>query len=187
MARSELTNTELLTLIVYDLGGDQNPIDTEDIAVRAHSLAPLRFGLRKYPEHVDIERVRKRLSDGKKQSEHGTLLRGSFRHGWHLPPEGLDWAQTRVTHLSDADRTSTDRESSRRRQIESTRIVGTDAWANVQAGESVSRREAEAVFRLTPYVASDRRLLIVDAARNLFRDEPLLGNFIEQMAELTKE
>ena len=39
----QLAQHELVTLAVYLLGGDQHAVDTEDVAIKAHELAPGRF------------------------------------------------------------------------------------------------------------------------------------------------
>src|SRR5260370_11593362 len=85
-----LTTAELVTWAVYQLGGDQRRIDTEDVAVKVFQLAPKRFGWRKYPAQINLELVRVYLSDAKK-TEHGELLSGSGRTGWALTRKGLEW------------------------------------------------------------------------------------------------
>lgn len=183
---ADLSNVEVLVLVVYDLGGMDQSIDTEDVAVRAREVAPNRFSLRKYPDQVDIERVRKRLSDAKKGSEEEALLAGSFEHGWHLTPAGLDWAR-RNAHLihienESVDRVSVDRQTARKLRVEASRFTSLEAWAKYGQGLSVSSREAEAVFRLTPYVSRERRKQIIDSTRNLFRSDEEFGPFVEAMA-----
>ena len=189
-SQSELSNVEVLVLVVHDLGGQERPVDTEDVAVRAREVAPQRFSLLKYPDQVDIERVRKRLSDAKK-ADQGGMLAGSFKHGWHLTPAGLDWAEQSAHMLkspdSSLDRTSTDQQTARKLRVETARLVALDAWAKYSTGDPVSTREAEAVFRLTPYVAQVRREQIIDSTRNLFRHDEQLGPFVEAMAAVIKQ
>ena len=39
----ELANHEIVTIAVYLLGGEREPVDTEDVAKKANELAPGRF------------------------------------------------------------------------------------------------------------------------------------------------
>ena len=71
---------DVVTWAVFLLGGDLNPVDTEDVAVKAHDLAPGRFAWQKYPGQINLELVRVHLSDAKKVNN-GRRLSGSGRQG----------------------------------------------------------------------------------------------------------
>src|ERR1700746_2196465 len=85
------SQAELVTLAVYQLGGAQRAIDTEDVAVEAHRIAPGRFSWKKYPEQINLELIRVFLSDAKKNNN--KLVIGSGRTGWRLTQRGLQWAE----------------------------------------------------------------------------------------------
>ena len=51
------SQAEMVTLAVYRLGGAQRAVDTEDVAVEAHKLAPGRFSWRKYPDQINLELI----------------------------------------------------------------------------------------------------------------------------------
>jgi len=61
---------------------------------------------------------------------------------------------------------------------------GLPAWAKFTAGEDVSLREAEAVFRVSEYVRGSRRQQLVDRGRTLFVNDKELGPFVEAMAHI---
>ena len=61
--KGKLSNIEIVTFAVYLLGGETGPVDTEDIAIKASELAPGKFTWKKYREQVNIDNIRKRLSD----------------------------------------------------------------------------------------------------------------------------
>ena len=86
------SQVELVTLAVFILGGEEKRIDTEDVAMKAHELAPTRFAWRKYPNQINLELVRVYLSDGK-SAEKGGYIEGSGKTGWTLTPSGLRWAR----------------------------------------------------------------------------------------------
>ena len=87
-----LANHEIVTLAVYLLGGESQPVDAEDIAIKANEIAPKRFSWRKYPDQINLESVRKRLWDARKP-EKGSYLTGSDRQGWLLTQNGLRFAK----------------------------------------------------------------------------------------------
>ena len=84
-----VSQTEVVTLATYLLGGAQKAIDTEDIAVEAHRLAPGRFSWKKYPDQINLELVRVYLSDAPRDK--GVLLLGSGRTGGD--DAGRKWAK----------------------------------------------------------------------------------------------
>src|SRR2546422_2691079 len=110
---------EVVTLAVFLLGGDQRPVDTEDVAVKAHELAPGRFAWRKYPDQINLELIRVFLSDAKKP-KNGAMLDGSGDTGWSLTPAGLQWAKKAAGSFPGRD-LGRRREESRRGGVEERR------------------------------------------------------------------
>jgi hypothetical protein len=183
----ELSNVEVVVLAVYVLGGDQTPVDTEDAAMKANELAPGRFNWLKYPDQVNLEHVRVRLSEAK-QPKHGSLLTGGGPKGWHLTPAGAAWASRNIHRAAagSAGKDLMDRDQTLRRRLrnEEVRIRGLPACTKFMAGEGVSLREAEAVFRVSEYVQGDRRKQLVDRGRSLFIHDEELSPFVEAMAKI---
>src|SRR5258708_38138453 len=89
---TEPSQIDIVTLAVFLSGGDQHVVDTEDVAIEAHKLAPGIFCWRKYPEQINLELVRVVLSNHKKVGN-GALLTGSGKDGWMLSRVGLTWAR----------------------------------------------------------------------------------------------
>src|SRR6266487_1321916 len=89
---SNLANHEIVTIALLLCGGDARSIDTEDIAVKANEIAPGRFSWRKYPDQINIDTVRKRLWDARKDDKCGFVL-GSEKDGWQLTEKGLKFAK----------------------------------------------------------------------------------------------
>ena len=187
-----LSQTEIVTLAVYSLGGDQRAVDTEDAAVMAHKLAPGRFCWRKYPDQINLELVRVYLSDAKKIDK-GGLLTGSGRTGWALTPKGLEWArkvEPRVAgiHLgrgrSDSRAGSIDENRWRR---ERGRLLRTPAWASWSEGNrELSADAASEVFRLDSYAVGQLRETKVTRLLSLFQDDSEILPFLKEAARLTK-
>ena len=184
----ELSNVDVVVLALFFLGGDTEAVDTEDIAMKANQLAPGRFTWTKHPDQVNLEHVRVRLSDAKNNNEDGRVD-GGGPAGWHLTAEGTRWARAQRGRLASSldERKRVDQQSKRRLHLEKTRILGLPAWRKFSSGQSVGRREAEAVFRLNDYVRGPRRRLLIDRVASLLLHDEQLGSFATQMATLASE
>ena len=182
LSPGQISNVEIVVLAVYLTGGENRPVDTELIAVKASRLAPGRFTWRRYKSQISIEHIRVYLSDAKKQ-KNGRLLSGDGTKGWQLTSAGLRNAlgtQDRMKGASLARPRSNPIEE-RRRKAEIGRIQQLPAWDKYRKGDSVTRREAEAVFRLTDYVRGARREALIDRIQLLFVRYPEYETFVNEM------
>jgi hypothetical protein len=191
-SKAETPQVEVVTLAVYLLGGDQRAIDTEDVAIEAHRLAPGRFAWRKYPDQVNLELVRVYLSDAKKPAK-GEWLEGSGKDGWSLTPAGLRWAKeaARTVKGQDLRRRREDLRSGsvdeRRWRRERARITSTPAWERWSAGETTfSVREAADVFRIDSYADQRLRNLKVGRIRAMFETDADVASFLSTMATIVE-
>lgn len=191
---TDASQIELVATALYLLGGDQHVIDTEDIAVKVHELAPGRFSWRKYPEQINLELVRVYLSAAKDPVRGGGLVDGTGRSGWTLTRAGLEWAKANSERLAGADLTRTREErkggsiDERRWQRERTRVMTTTAWARWDAGErDITPREAQEVFRIDSYALGRTRDLKMARLQEMFEADPELGPFIRALVPILSE
>jgi hypothetical protein len=183
-ATKTLTNHEVVLLAVYLLGGETSPIDTEDIAVKANALAPGAFTWRKYVEQINLEIVRVILSN-LKRAEDGNLLVGKGKDGWMLTERGLHLAKSfsdNSTRASGSKTPLSQKEKSWRRS-EKVRMLATAAFEKFSIGDldKVTEQEAEAFFRLDPYVTGKTREQKLLRTKNVFGDDPDLGEAIRSL------
>jgi hypothetical protein len=179
------SQAELVTLALFHCRGAEKAVDTEDVAVTAHRIAPSRFSWRKYPDQINLELVRVFLSDAKKVG----LVTGSGKTGWRLTQIGLNWAETESPKFSSAS-TLRSREQSRVQSVdeahwrrERARIQGTPAWQQWTSGErAITPHEAKKVFRIDSYATGTMRETKVTRLRALFADDAELKPFLDQMA-----
>ena len=180
----------VVVLALAGLGGARRWVDTEDIAVRARELAPEAFSWRKYPEQIDLDGVRVALHDAAKE-RYGHLVEGSVRSGWSLTPAGVEWAkregpsvQRRLARTVGPGRRDAQRAETRKRALERGRIRRLAAWRLWEAGRSVERRQAEAVFRVDS--ETPRRDVHLKGQRivELLGEDPSVGAFVRRMAVL---
>ncbi len=184
------SNSEVVTLAVFMLGGDKRPVDTEDVAVKAHELAPTRFSWRKYPDRINLELVRVYLSDAKKPDK-GGYLDGSGRVGWSLTPAGLRWVQTAgrpfIGESLDRGREQAGGgpPSEQRFRRERTRLLTTRAWIQWSEGEGdVPLLDAEEVFRIDAYAVGRTRLHKIRRLQELLATDAQITAFLARMADI---
>lgn len=184
------SQVEIVTLAVFLLGGDQHVVDTEDVAARASQLAPGRFSWRKYADQINLELIRVFLSDAKKGSN-GALLTGSGRTGWALTAAGREWVQRRGQAFlgSDLRRARKDKRADSvaeaRWRRERTRILALPAWRKWNGERvSVSKREAEDVFRIDAYAQGRIRDRKIDRLGEMFLDDVEVNEFVQAMARM---
>jgi len=186
----QVTATQLVALALYGLGGGGTVVDTEDVAIRAHEIAPGRFAWRKYPDQINLELVRVALNDARKR-ENGALVIGTGKSGWSLTTAGQLWAEVNAPRLKGRDLTKPRAERSagsideRRWRRERARMLMTEAWRQWTTSEDGMELTREAVldlFRIDRYVMGRARELKVNRMRELFGDDAELAPFIEVAA-----
>ena len=188
-AKLNLKNVQIVVLAAYLAGAVDQPLDTEDIAVKAHSLAPERFSWRKYPEQINLEAVRKRLYDAR-NDEKGAMLEGSEKEGWSLTNLGMEWAEKQLELVKDKKAKIKNRRvrlsgrEGQRYSRERQRILTTKAFKLYMSGkaEEITHREAESVFRIDEYVSNSGKATRITRALNLFRHDQEIRNFLQLMA-----
>jgi hypothetical protein len=180
------SQAKVVTLAVYSLGGAQRAIDTEDIAIEAHRLAPGRFSWKKYPHQINLELIRVFLSDAKKNE----LVIGSGRTGWRLTQRGLKWAEQvseTVGEFSSARTRAQSRSGSideQRWRRERSRIVATRAWQLWTSGvRDIPAAEAKQVFRIDSYARGELRETKITRLRAMFSDDRELAAFLDHLIE----
>jgi hypothetical protein len=188
-----LTNIEIVTLTVYLLGGHLLPVDTEDIAKKANELAPGRFTWKKYQDQINIDNIRKRLSDAKNPRKGGYLV-GSFKHGWRISENGLKFCKRRgrdfkVTEPEVEKTPPMDNAETTWQSREKARMLGSTAIELLQSkgADAVSPQEAEAFFRIDDYIVGEARQRKLNRVIDIFRNDPDLAEIVATLAKKVRE
>ena len=196
MPEKKLTNfsqAQVVALAVYRLGGARRAIDTEDVAVEAHRIAPGRFSWKKYPDQINLELIRVFLSDAKKNENE--LVIGSGRTGWRLTQRGLRWAETASGAIGKSEASRTRAQSrggsidEQRWRRERSRILATHAWQLWASGiRNIPAAESKQVFRIDSYARGELREAKITRVRAMFLDDPEVTPFLDHIVEgLNKE
>ena len=175
------SNIDIVTIAVYLLGGDSKYVDTEDVAVKANELAPGRFTWRKYRDQINIDNVRKRLSDAKNPAKGGYLL-GSFTQGWLLSENGLKFCRKNSKQLKSAglSRAPLDKREMSWRRHEKTRMLASPAFEKIRENREneITPREAEGFFMVDDYITGVAREKKLARIINAFDNDAELGRAI---------
>lgn len=183
--KKSLTNIDIVTIAVYLVGGESRYTDTEDIAIKVNEIAPGRFTWQKYQNQINIENVRKRLSDAIKK-EHGSYIIGTTKKGWLLTKDGLKFAKKIVKELKGINISPS---PIRNGEIlwqnrEKARMLGTQAFEKLTTinAEEVTVQEAEAFFMVDDYVTGKARERKLDRIIKTFGEDPELGQVVKILA-----
>lgn len=181
-----LANHQIVVIAAYLAGADSARVDTEDIAVKANQIAPGRFSWRKYPEQINIDTVRKRLWDARKE-EKGGYLRGSEKEGWLLTEQGVIFARKNAGAVVGKKNRLSLKERAWAK-TERARLLDTDAFRKyrMRAISEVTLREAEGFFRIDNYITGDAREEKLLRILNAFADDVDLGPACKRFAALVR-
>lgn len=180
---SRLTRPEAVTLALFDLGGGETAVDTEDIAMRVAEMSPGMFAWRKYPEQVDKELVRVALSDARLKKS--WVVGSHDKGGWLLTPAGQEFAQnTGAVHGSPVPSRSNQRDS-RQLDRERARLMTSAAYERFLTDgiDAISSDEADAFFRINVYVEGQARERKITRIQNQFGNDPVLADVVHQLAQ----
>ena len=180
------TRPEAATLALFAEGGEREPVETEDVAVRVVDIAPGMFSWQKYRDRIDKELVRVALSDAKLKA--GYVI-GSHSKGWMLTPEGLEFARANIDTAGGEGGAQRRRPDDRQWERERARLLSSDAYIRLQSDDpdAVTADEADAFFRLNVYVRGPARERKIARIVNHFGDDPELGDAVRLMSARARE
>jgi hypothetical protein len=173
---------DVVVLALAQRGGAWDTVDTEDVAVSAHALAPALFCWRKYPGQIDLDAVRYTL----RHAAEGPTARiaGSVRTGWNLTEAGVRWIEASATEeVRIKLRPRGNRAETAAEVAEANRLRGLHAFDLWKRGEGVPDRAAAAVFRVDTYTPARERHLHIQRLRERIGADLELAQFVDALAQ----
>jgi hypothetical protein len=177
---SGVSNTDIVLMVLDDLGGADRPVDSEDIAEAAWQQVPARFSWPKLQKYPDLDAVDVTLRAAKKNEQ---LVAGSKREGWMLTPVGMGRVRQRQTDVRDfvarfgqAGRTDNRRErggldsSATRRIAQLRETAATRKYAAGSPGD-ITVYDFLAFFNINQYMPLQKYRTNRQAVENLVRDD----------------
>lgn len=188
-------NVDVVLLATYSVGGSLRAVDTEDIAVAAHKIDPARFSWRKYPDQIDIERVRVRLSQARVQKQ----LAGVHSEGWRLTELGVQYVRDSLLplmQLLQGDDLVHGLQKPSVRKVdrawiaaERKRLSSTKAYTKFEHGElaAITKMEVREFFRVDEYMSKDVVREKLDRLSAAFHDDRKIGPAVTFLAKKISE
>jgi hypothetical protein len=195
--RDDVTNVDVVTFVLAELGGSEKAVHLEEIAVRAFELSPgaFRWDLDEFSHLIDKDKVRVSLTDAAKD-KYGRLVRavGPKRAGvskptdaWQLTPSGVAWCVDKQDTISSA--LGMARPALKRGKATKLRgrVTGSDLYRRYQA-EGIVPNDPYAFADLlevspdaSPVVVQDKLELLMNQIGLL--DDPQLMEFVKRSAK----
>lgn len=182
-ADSGISNTDIVLVVLADLGGVDRTVHIEDIAEAAWQQVPARFSWPKLQKYPDLDAVDVTLRAAKKNEG---LVTGSKREGWMLTASGIDRVQGRgeavrafVERQGKAGRTENRRErggadSSTARRIGQLRESAAARKAAAGDQDAITVYDFLAFFNINQYMPAQKYRANRQSVENLVRDDETL-------------
>ncbi len=186
-----VSNTDIVLLVLADLGGAERAVDVEDVAEAAWQAAPARFSWPRHQQYPDLDAVAVTLRAAKKNDG---LVTGSKGGGWMLTVAGsahLDTGESAVRSYLEqrgqAGRTANRRErggadSQAVRRL--TNLRGSSAVAKDRRGapnEEATVHDFLAFYEINQYMPESKYQYNRQRVLNLVRDDAELRRVADEL------
>lgn len=171
----KITGQRIAAVALLQLDGSERAVDLEDLAMKMAELAPGRFRWKKYPEQINIEKIRVMVYQSVRA--HPPLVAGGMRDGWMLTPAGIHWAFQTPGVASAPVLASLARGAALLHQ--------TEAWEKFSrlVPEEITVYDARRFLRVDEYTSARRRKERVQAVRNIAAHDDDLGALVAYLRE----
>jgi hypothetical protein len=178
-----VTNTDIVLVVLADLGGGDRPMDVEEIAEAAWTAVAARFSWPRHQQYPDLDAVDVTLRAAKKNDK---LVTGSKKEGWMLTAAGVDRSASCreavrgfIEQYGRAGRMENRRErgghdSAATRRIEQLRSSDAAVKHAAERGADITVYDFLAFFNINQYMPDRKYLANRQAVENLVRDDPEL-------------
>lgn len=178
-----MSNTDIVLVILNDLGGHHRMVDSEDIAEAAWQAVPARFSWPRHQQYPDLDAVDVTLRAAKKNDK---LVTGSKKEGWMLTPAGLARVEQRespvrtfISGFGNAGRMENRRErggldSTAVRRLEVLRRSTAVTKHRAGQDDAITVYDFLAFYSINQYMPDRKYVANRQATENLVRDEPEL-------------
>jgi hypothetical protein len=182
-ADTSVSNTDIVLVVLDDLGGAHRTVHIEDVAEAAWQQVPARFSWPKLQKYPDLDAVDVTLRAAKKNEG---LVTGSKREGWMLTPSGIDRVAQRrvavsafVVQQGRAGRTENRRErggvdSTTARRLVQLRESAAATKSASDDYDAITVYDFLAYFNINQYMPAQKYKSNRQAVENLVRDDASL-------------
>ena len=177
----KLNAIEILLQSIYSIGGVQKYLDSEDIAFKAYKISRNGFCWKKYPDQIDISKVRVNLNLAKKRG----YLSGNEKKGWMLNDKGLDIISASKNKLNNGFKLRTLKKDKIEQEKEISKILNSIAYQNyIKYKSQPTYRQMEDMFNIDVYVVGDRRKERIKKVINLCKNNLDVYKFLKKNKQI---
>lgn len=189
---AQISNTDIVLLVLADLGGGERAIDVEDIAESAWKLVPARFSWPRHQQYPDLDAVDVTLRAAKKNEG---LVTGAKSSGWMLTVAGSAHVErteqevrSYLERQGQAGRTSNRRERGGADSVAVRRLTAlqrSEAVAKFRAGDdaSITVHDFLAFYEVNQYMPEAKYAINRQRVVNLVRDDEELRTVADALHE----
>ncbi len=176
---ASMSNTDIVLVILSDLGGGDRTVDIEDIAQAAWQAVPARFSWPRHQQYPDLDAVDVTLRAAKKNDN---LVAGSKKEGWMLTPPGIRRVEQRdaavrgfIADFGNAGRMDNRRErggldSASTRRLEQLHTSAAAEKHRAALDAEISVYDFMAFFAINQYMPDRKYAVNRQSVENLVRD-----------------
>lgn len=163
-----LSNSQIVSLAVYKLGGETKAIDIEDIAVEAFKYFPERFSWRKYHDRIDLRAVQYALKDACFVENGEPYLTGSIKHGYMVTPFGKQFSLiNKLSLVEDPEKLFRSKSTNEKIALERSRLLNSKAYVKFidNISEEITEIDFQDFTRVNEYFpehARSRRYSLIE-------------------------
>jgi hypothetical protein len=189
---SAVSNTDIVLVLLADLGGGERAIDIEDVAEAAWRAVPARFSWPRHQQYPDLDSVDVTLRAAKKNDG---LVTGAKKTGWMLTLAG----SSHVERCEDVVRAYVDRRGKAGRSANRRERGGADSSAvrrltGLRASEAVAKHRRGALdqatvhdflafYEVNQYMPEVKYQTNRQRVMNLVRDDAELSEVADRLHE----
>ena len=186
MKDNKLSNQEIVTIALYNLGGGIGSFSIELIATEADKLAPGRFRWKTNPEMISDSNTWDALSNARKKGYIRQEAKEKNTDSYLLTEEGIQFAKKNINKVKNFDQSKI-RIPVSKQIFDNTKIRLQSSNAYKKALENkiseISLREYNDFFRLNDYMKNKQKSEKIQKIKNLFIYDKKFKKIIDQIAE----
>ena len=187
MKDNKLSNQEIVTIALYNLGGGIGSFSIEQIATEADKLAPGRFRWKTNPEMISDSNTWDALSNARKKKYILQQAQEKNTDSYMLTEEGIKFAKQNLNKIKNFDQSKVRIPVSRELYDNTkSRLQATEAYKKMTSNRAneISSREYNDFFRLNNYMKNTQKNEKIQKIKNLFLADKELKKVIDELSKM---
>lgn len=187
MKDNKLSNQEIVTIALYNLGGGIGSFSIEQIATEADKLAPGRFRWKTNPEMISDSNTWDALSNARKKKYILQQAQEKNTDSYMLTEEGIKFAKQNLNKIKNFDQSKVRIPVSRELYDNTkSRLQATEAYKKMTSNRAneISSREYNDFFRLNNYMKNTQKNEKIQKIKNLFLADKEIKKVIDELSKM---